>query len=70
VHHDRIPFRCVWRTYTLNTLLSDGRFDLHTIAPGCEFAGRRDVKSKPTPDAATPLPPATQHIAERWAVVA
>jgi hypothetical protein len=28
-----------WRTYTLNTLLSGGEFELRTVAPGCEFAG-------------------------------
>jgi hypothetical protein len=39
-----------WRTYTLNTLLSGGQFDLRTIAPGCEFAGQPDVKSnRPIP---------------------
>jgi hypothetical protein len=46
-----------WRTYTLNTLLSGGQFNLHTVAPSCEFAGRPTSRAT-GPDAVTRLPPA------------
>jgi hypothetical protein len=55
-----------WRSYTLNTLLSGGEFELRTVAPGCEFAG--GATSRATRTWTPPLRCrqrcyATQHIA-------
>ena len=61
-----------WRTYTLNTLLSGGEFELPRSRRAVNsLAARRH--EQPDPDAATPLPPALLRDAahcERWAVVA